>query len=144
LCWTLHKWSPWCHFIAFYSWALCCRPLNLPALAFSFLSEGCCGQTSCYQYLVSLALVLCHSRQIFCNWSLLCHCVHSLKLILFFQSAPLRHRVRHRFREAPRESGHFCHCLDVPVWISWPRQSAQLILIPLCRSNPWHEWTLQL
>ena len=133
------------------------------------------------------------------------------------RSAPLRHRVRHWFREAPRESGlslkvftkrsmqhdakrkkglwgqlgtwgHFCHCLDVPVWISWPRyepqitcwwdvmfqhvgirsvslktcmmslvishdswctswvlrQSAQLILIPLCRSNPWHEWTLQL
>lgn len=210
LCWTSHKWSPWCHFIAFHSWAqaqgqlasnfkqfsslnssekdndyaadghaifpyaivhlrpcvaglwICqrwlfpssqkdsgrvpdvARPLENAwgskqwnsnaegeaARALQFVKKafqllylpipsnslaGCCGQTSCYQYLVCLALVLCHSRQIFCSgalrqqsenwncrtfpdesavaapvvtpqdWGLLCHCVHSLKLILFFQ-----------------------------------------------------------
>ena len=31
---------------------------------------GCCGQTSCYRYLVCLALVLCHSCQIFCSGAL--------------------------------------------------------------------------
>ena len=81
---------------------------------------------------------------------------------MWVRSAPLRHRVRHRFREAPHESGlslkvltkrsewacrmmqtgkkmkkglrgqklgtwgHFCHCLDVPVWISWPWYEPQI------------------
>ena len=49
---------------------------NLQRKHFNYLPNpsnslaGCCGQTSCFQYLVCLALVLCHSRQIFCSRAL--------------------------------------------------------------------------